>query len=1184
MKKNKLINIYNNLFYPINNKDYGYWKVSNNKSKPLANAEELLKYVQKKEYNGTFINRYANLENDLILENNIFLDFDLKDKTYLKKEKALTDDILKGLVKKSITINEKENNHHKNSKINLKQVQRKFKKDFTIENGYTKGFNSFIDGLTEAEAKALKKEVSNEQGKEIKGKKEKDIQQYYINTFEKYYLEEPFKEATTVAKYFESIGIKTVLNWSGSKGLHLRIPITNIDFVGTDLEDNNENVKIFLKNLAELIETKLLKKTKETSSLDYQVFSKGIQRIPTSQHNKTKLYANFIDPSFNYLEAIDYLAINPITDIDKLDYFPEEIDTEKNTTTFLESDIYKATIKKAVEETNLQTYSSEVGNVAYNFKSEDHKKLKEMILEIYPESVNFFPYKVIHLLKRTGFSKEEVEAIFRDVEPNEHKYNMNIKGNIKYTFENPNAKICGLKNLIEWIENKYPNHEKDNVINYFKTNFEYYEKPIKEEKVGTAIFKDNKDKEIEVPIYLYETKYKKYLKYQGILEGIDLTLDFSDKIGYFIYTNTGKTIDSFEFTFKNNFFKITNFKDLKEFLESEGISIVNNFDKYLRRSLSNLDKSITKPKIIEESIVKADVPDSIVFGVTEESYYQQTEKGIEHIKPTQTGYKSKPIANVVIKDVTIILDSLDILEPVYNITYYNKTFNKEVTVEHLTKKQLTEEFDTANVFYNSYKGNIDNILHSFIIDGTKEERIEVRVEAYLEGFYIVNGKVVENTKLKNLKPYTSEDVAEAINLLNEIMKDRTAEGKANDSTVYRFSLWNPFSYCLKQIGFVIGIYSLILIGKTKGNKTGAIKIGKLFYLNTEESNSGSTVSVLGSKLEENSFSKPFDESYHLLNQPEIFDVMKKATQELITRITKDRNDNKKNDEFNAIGLPSFLLNERMEFPDYIRERYKITDYTNKSYVSKKDRVKFNKKYLPDDTENTVLRKLAIIGNEFKKKIIPLIEGKDKRLLKPEELTIEILRDIAKETSIATGKPIDFLSEMYTITEPSKKYDYDVAEAIRNFLNKEFKKHNKIGGQRVYYSSHMVSSIKNNDFPSITYDKDNERFIFNASKFEKYINNHIEETTVELEEILDYLDLTETLNDRYEEYKKKAESDKRMKNKIKTFEEYIRKKQYLVKGKNISGFYLTTMEVMNNVFGLDYESSDEDDNKDIENKK
>ena len=306
--KQQLKKIFKNLFDPINNKDYGlYWNVSNGKTKPLVNANELLKYVKKESKEGSFINRYANLTEELVLEGSIYLDFDLTNEDYLKAEKGLTENVLETLPVTEIDINNSSNYHEKNNNIHLKQIQQKYKNNYSVENGFTKGFNSFIDSLTAGEKGPLKKLVSEKEKEEIKGKTEQEIQKYYIYKFERGYLKEPFKEAVTVANYFESIGVKTVLNWSGSKGLHLRIPITKIDFKGTELAENPEAVKLFLNKLAELIETKILNKTYKRSSLDYAVFCKGMQRVPTSKHNKTKLYANFIKPTYKYIEAIDYL-------------------------------------------------------------------------------------------------------------------------------------------------------------------------------------------------------------------------------------------------------------------------------------------------------------------------------------------------------------------------------------------------------------------------------------------------------------------------------------------------------------------------------------------------------------------------------------------------------------------------------------------------------------------------------------------------------------------------------------------------------------------------------------------------------------------------------------------------------------------------------------------------------------
>ena len=794
----------------------------------------------------------------------------------------------------------------------------------------------------------------------------------------------------------------------------------------------------------------------------------------------------------------------------------------------------------------------------------------------------FFSY---HITK--GSAVKIASGIVKKVPSDLFKNSKGFKNDIIKNYERPIEEKQGLPTLLDYIEDYDSTF---NIEGFSEELNSICNKKFRKEKVATITI--NK---IKVPVYLMEDNYNKWLKYEGLLEGINLTLDFNKLIGSFRYSKTGKEVDSFKFKFNNNYFEIVKLRELTEFLKLEEIELPEHFEKLIRRNLNSLDKTATKPKEVPVNDVEIELneedPDFIKFGVVEDSYYLQSErksdKGITYNKEIYKenqliDIKTYPVANVIIKDVTIILDSLGILEPVYNVTYDNLTFNKEVTVEHLTNKELIEEFIQAKVFYYSTKENVEKVLNAFIIDGTKEGRITTKTEAYLEGFYIVDGKVVENTKLQNLKKYTYEDVAEAILLLNEIMEDRSEEGKANDSTVYRFSLWNPYSYCLKQIGYKTGIYSLILIGKTKGNKTGAITLGRLFYLVIEEENSGSTVSVLGSKLEEDSFCKSFDECYNLLNQPETPDVMKKSTQDKTTRITKNRADNKKSDVFNAFALPVFLLNERMEFKDYIRERYKIRDYTSKSYVTKADRNKFNKKYVPDDLEETKLRKVALIGNEFKKKIVPLIEAKDKRLFKPEELTIEILKEIAEETSKATGKEIDFLPEMYIITEDSTNYSYDISKEVRTLLNTEFKKKNKVINNE-YIPRHFKESIKNNDFDFITFNRyvteetSEKHFLISYSGLTKFVNNHVEET-VEIESILDYLGLTDILKEKMkqEHYKK-------------TFEEYIKKQNKIKvegskKPKNIKGFYLSTEELINNLFSFNLDFTKDDKTDDKTNKK
>lgn len=1174
-KTNRLELILGNLFNPINNKDYGlYWNVSYSKKKPLANASELLSYIRKESKEGSFINRYANLTEDLVLENNIYLDFDLTNNSYLKAERRLTETTLEELASTELTITGETKPYVKANNEFLKQIQLKYRKNFSVENGFTKGFNNFIDSLTTAETGALKKLVAAKEKEEVEGLTEQEIQEYYLSKFEQDYLKEPFKEAKLVAEYFNYIGVETVLNWSGSKGLHLRIPITTIDFSEVpELAENPEAVKIFLLTMAELIETKILKKAKGSSSLDYAVFKKGMQRLPTSKHNKTFLYANFIEPSTKYLEAIDYLEEKVPS------YIPNLIDTAKNTEALVESDIYKATVKKALEEAT-KTFKSEKENPNYKFKGQ-HKELKEIISKVYLPSVrNEVGFRIVHLLRRSNFQQSEVEDIFKELHEDYNDYKETIQGSINHAYKT--EKLVGLRSLIKWLNDNASEEVKDKVIDYFKKKFNYYEVP--EETVIEDTLTIN---EHEYNLTEIATSNKKYYVLKDFrTEGTNIEINKEKAVVYLkqqskliakleLKTKKGKALEGIVASSQDKLNKfigrITSKTDLTKEIIEETLTELDLYFSYMEEQEEEQELQQQEEEIITEI---EENPDFIEFGETEEGFYSQSGKEFKGIYyntyiKTKEGYdvKKNPVANVLINDVTIILDSLDILEPVYNVSYTNLTFNKEVTVEYLTKKQLTEEFIKANVFYISTKENVETVLNAFIIDGTKLNRIKVKTEAYLEGFFIINNKVVANTKLKNIKKPSNKELAEAITLLNDIMKDRTEEGKANDSTVYRFMLWSPFSYIFKQIGYSKANYSLILIGASQTNKTGATEIGNLFYNRKSEETTGSSISVVGSKLGLSTFCSIFDECSHLFNIPEALNVMKRAIYKESVRAVKDRNDNNKIDEFIALNLPAFLLNpEGIKFKDYIVNRYKIVNYSLESFITDSATKKFNEKYLPE-AEDTVLKKLAYIGKVFSEKLIAIIEDptERKKLFNIEDLTIDILKEMQEEAGVK------FNAAMLKETEASTKYNYDVMAEIPKILNNEFKQKNRLTANNSYSSFSFVNSVINNDFDFITYNKNrtnktqHKEFIINTSKLENHVNYYVEEF-VELETILEALGLTDII---------KAKPDYK-----EPYSDYIKKQHKIrikepsgkTKEKSISGIYLTVEELANNLFNFDIDFS------------
>lgn len=1153
MGQKELETIFENLFNPISNKDYGkYWFVSNKKRKPLKNAEELLEYVKQESKEGCFINRYSNLQEDLILENNIYLDFDLTNKSYLKQEKGLTTNVLKELASKDVD-STVENPVEKNNNQIIQQIQQKYNNEYSEDNNFINGLNSFIDNLTTAEIGVLTRYVKAKESEEVKRlKSANEVKQYYIHKFTKGYLEEPFKEATKTAKYFDSIGVKTVLNWSGSKGLHLRIPISKINLEYGSLKDNPENIKLFLIALAELIETKILDKSRKNSSLDYNVFCKGMQRVPTSKHNKTLLYANFIEPSFDYLEAVDYLETEePV-------YIPELIDVEENTEKLMSSKIVAEAIEKAETETNNTTNNSLniiEGNINYNFTS-TNKKLKEIIAKVYlPSCRNEVGFRIVHLLKRSNFSKQEIEDIFKELHQNSKDYKETIQGSIDHAFKT--EKLVGLNNLVKWIYENASSEVKEEVVKYFLKEFSYSEEveetTIKEplhidETDYKLIFRKTKKEELLIiknfiaEGYTLEIKPSKEINFKK--EGIiiaKLKLKNKDDAEEYVEPSSQKKAKLFEKTIKEKVNFSFNMEELFYKINNILISVLKEYEeeKLLNETYEQLNKTG------ETSVID--------FGRTKDyEYYKQNNltKKIYFVKEGKKNSQLTTIAKATIKNIEMVLDPLKLFEPVYNVKYYNGVTEKTYTLKNLTKEQVIEEFRKSSCFYKDV--DIDTVLSSFILDAKEYNKVSVKEEVFLEGFFLVNGKVIGNTNLPTKTP-TKEQLAEAINLLNEIMKSRSKEGKRNDSAVYRFMLWNPFSYCLKELGFNKANYSLILQGTSGANKTGATTIGYLFYRRKEQETSGSTVSVFGSKLGENTFASVFDESEHLFILDEAETVMKKAIYEKTVRSTKDRNDNKKIDVFHALNLPMFLLNEPQKpYKDYITNRYKVIRYTNESFISSTAKKEFNKKYVPE-AEDTILNKLAIIGKAFSERIIKLIEAKDKRLFNIEETTIEILKEISAEAEV------EFLPEMYETTIASDRYNYDVQAEIKNLLNREFK--NKVRRNK-YNSSDFVESARNNDFDFLIYDNKKMIFFIVARKLTDYINMKLKEN-LEIETILEVLGLKEELI-------AEASEDN------KEFKDYI-KKSNKINGETKRGFKISIDNVIKKLFNfnLDFEEIAED---------
>lgn len=721
-KTDKLEDIYENLFNPINEKRRTYWE------KPVNTAKELAEYATDHNNTDKYLEIYTSINDEIGTIKTIFLDFDIDKDTLLEWELTYT-----------------------LNNTSSKEV-------YSIVEKYKKTKN--ITELTDEERTKLLNYLNKEEQKKLSKLSDKEKQSYFYNKIKNGYLKKPFKEAMKVADYFTKHGVKVIVNWSGSKGLHIRIPLNELSFN----DKINNDPKLFVLSLGEAIETSILNKPIRKSTLDYAVLNrnKGLQRLPCSQHTKSKLFSNFIKINEDYSTAITHLLH------EKSDDIPTLIDKNTNTKKFMNLAIVKEAIATATENKTADNYSDEHANPHYNFSSEN-EKLMENLRNVYINGHrNEIGYRIIHVLRRSGFTQEKVENIFKelhDLESND--YAETIEGSIKYAYSKDISKLCGLKHLIKGIE-KLPNcKNKKETIKFFKNNFGYYDKPT-ETEVEPFKFKGK-----DVKVTIYENHTDKWILFTDIFEGIDLKLNFNTLQGDFIKNNV-KSIITFEFKYEKQLFKVTDreFKIIKEFMDDEDVELPKNFTHRLKQYFKNNDSTISEKKELtdeQELIQLFSNPNINVRTARRKLGHYLKENGMILRQGINTpylldknvnGYNLVTTDDIIIELDTTIFNNNDLVhtkdvedaigfiaerkKPTYNIVKFNNCLYDMENFRVITSNEepiftLTE---VAHNYNPNAKGEkIKNFLKTSLKKPSSDTDVEELIDGFLEmiGYLLTSG-------------------------------------------------------------------------------------------------------------------------------------------------------------------------------------------------------------------------------------------------------------------------------------------------------------------------------------------------------------------------------------------------------------------------------------------------------------
>lgn len=440
------------------------------------------------------------------------------------------------------------------------------------------------------------------------------------------------------------------------------------------------------------------------------------------------------------------------------------------------------------------------------------------------------------------------------------------------------------------------------------------------------------------------------------------------------------------------------------------------------------------------------------------------------------------IGNILIHKLTLTYDKLGLFNPVTTIQYTNTTTKQIVTIEKQPYEAIANNL-VNNRLIDSNNLGVENLLNKIWVQGVNNiDFITAETDLLKDGFFMdmEANKVLSNNVFDNLES-TPNDVAEAIKLFNELIANR-GTAIPNDCTLFRFMLWSPFAYCLKQMGFTDGLYSMVLWGVTDTNKTGSsVMLSNLYTDKATTLQKANTQSAIGTRLGENTFPLILDESKDNLINPNDEEFNKNIVTDEMGRAVKDRTNNNLMVEFPALRLTVRTLNQDIDYKDEFLKRHKVLYYDSSMQVKEADKIEFNKKYKPN-APNTPLKQLRHLGKAFADRFIPYLESQSDELYNLEDLTISILSEIQKECNQQFNTNVMIKQ---TLTNQSR----DTASIIQNGLNKLFKQAYKLPyGHTGYMVADFENAVNAGAIGWLDYQPRNELFLIKVADFEKDISD------------------------------------------------------------------------------------------------
>jgi len=364
----------------------------------------------------------------------------------------------------------------------------------------------------------------------------------------------------------------------------------------------------------------------------------------------------------------------------------------------------------------------------------------------------------------------------------------------------------------------------------------------------------------------------------------------------------------------------------------------------------------------------------------------------------------------------------------YKTVWYSPALKRTIQIMGRTD-EITARLKREGLILNSRLASdaVNAVILGFVEKGRAEERTELDAP----GIYLLNGKLVTNVTIREVK---KEELNEALEVLDELATKWFGKVTPKFAEVIKWGILSPFLFALKQRGIWIPwlfLYGPSQVGKTTmgeivlhiwglpvDSKSVEIK-GALAEAPLQFEIGGASIDTIpkfGERISKTTFPTLVNEVVMLFSREDLIDTIKNSIDKLIAR-SKIREGSY--EDYPALSPMIFTSNRYLPKDDALIYRFTILFFTPSEAPAEKD--EFNTKVRPK------LKKLSALGDFILKYVIE--HGL------PQDLTQSNWRDYAENLLIEAYMYAGRIIPAWIAQRVTEEVNYtsDLKQSIKEFL-------------------------------------------------------------------------------------------------------------------------------------------------------